>query len=104
MTAAHGFKPECGHTEPRRGAEWWGEAFCLLLRSSKVSRRKGGTISSRYPNNGYVHRQTAIGGKPPPTLEQSTSGKTQLQDRPANSGVARQPQLLLKGRNVSFGQ
>jgi len=30
-------------------------AFCLLLRFSKVSRRKGGTISRRYPNNGYVH-------------------------------------------------
>ncbi|WP_221178319.1 hypothetical protein, partial [Pseudomonas canadensis] len=29
-------------------------AFCLLLRCSKVSRRKGGTISSRYHNNGYV--------------------------------------------------
>ena len=29
-------------------------AFCLLLRFSKVSRRKGGTISSRYRNNGYV--------------------------------------------------
>ncbi|WP_232910299.1 hypothetical protein, partial [Pseudomonas paralactis] len=25
-----------------------------LLRFSKVSRRKGGTHSSRYPNNGYV--------------------------------------------------
>ena len=29
-------------------------AFCLLLRSSKVSRRKGGTISRRYRSNGYV--------------------------------------------------
>jgi hypothetical protein len=38
------------------------------LRSSKVSRRKGGTISSRNPNNGYVHRKTAIAGKPAPTL------------------------------------
>ena len=33
-------------------------AFCLLLRFSKVSRRKGGTLSSRYPKNGYVHRKT----------------------------------------------
>jgi len=33
-------------------------AFCLLLRSSKVSRRKGGTISRRYPKNGYVHLKT----------------------------------------------
>ncbi|AZF42951.1 Threonine synthase [Pseudomonas sp. R1-43-08] len=29
-------------------------AFCLLLRFSKVSRRKGGTHSSRYRSNGYV--------------------------------------------------
>ena len=29
-------------------------AFCLLLRSSKVSRRKGGTLSRRYRSNGYV--------------------------------------------------
>ncbi|CAH0321308.1 hypothetical protein SRABI06_05487 [Pseudomonas brassicacearum] len=30
------------------------EAFCLLLRFSKVSRRKGGTLSRRYHSNGYV--------------------------------------------------
>jgi hypothetical protein len=29
-------------------------ALCLLWGFSKVSRRKGGTISSRYLNNGYV--------------------------------------------------
>ncbi len=29
-------------------------AFCLLLRFSKVSRRKGGTLSRRYRSNGYV--------------------------------------------------
>ncbi|OYU07667.1 MAG: hypothetical protein CFE47_09970 [Pseudomonas sp. PGPPP1] len=56
MAAAHGFKPERGHTEPRRGAEWWGEAFCLLLRFSKVSRCKSGTHISLHPNNGYVLR------------------------------------------------
>ena len=33
-------------------------AFCLLLRSSKVSRRKGGTLSRRYPKNGYVPIKT----------------------------------------------
>ncbi|RZI18236.1 hypothetical protein, partial [Pseudomonas orientalis] len=51
--AAHGFKPSFGHTEPRRGAEWWGKSV-LLLRFSKVSRRQGGTLSSRDLNNGYV--------------------------------------------------
>jgi hypothetical protein len=32
-------------------------AFCLLLRFSKVSRCKSGTISGRYLNNGYVLRK-----------------------------------------------
>ncbi len=31
-------------------------ALCLLWRSSKVSRRKGGTLSGRDRSNGYVHR------------------------------------------------
>ena len=30
-------------------------ALCLLWRSSKVSRRKGGTLSGRDRSNGYVH-------------------------------------------------
>ena len=34
-------------------------AFCLLLRFSKVSRRKGGTLSRRYRTNRYVHRKVA---------------------------------------------
>ncbi len=38
-------------------------AFCLLLRCSKVSRRKGGTHSSRYPNNGYVPDQIQHPGR-----------------------------------------
>ncbi len=32
------------------------KAFCLLLRFSKVSRRQGGTLSSRNRRNGYTHR------------------------------------------------
>ena len=31
MTAAHGFKPAFGHTEPRRGAEWWGKSPLVTL-------------------------------------------------------------------------
>ncbi|MGX1172348.1 hypothetical protein EDB98_12926 [Pseudomonas fluorescens] len=30
------------------------EAFWLLLRFSKVTRRQGGTLSGRYRRNGYV--------------------------------------------------
>ena len=31
VAAAHGFKPAFGHTEPRRGAEWWGEGLLLTF-------------------------------------------------------------------------
>ncbi len=31
IAAAHGFKPERGHTEPKRGAEWWGKSVLLTL-------------------------------------------------------------------------
>jgi len=34
-----------------------GKALWLLSRFSKVTRRKGGTISGRYRSNGYVHPQ-----------------------------------------------
>ncbi|PED79915.1 hypothetical protein CON65_25765, partial [Bacillus pseudomycoides] len=30
-TAAHAPKPAFGHTEPRRGAEWWGKSPLLTL-------------------------------------------------------------------------
>ncbi|GLH51076.1 hypothetical protein RS3R2_47640 [Pseudomonas lactis] len=31
MAAAHGFKPVFGHTEPKRGAEWWGKSLLLTF-------------------------------------------------------------------------
>ncbi|PSL93502.1 hypothetical protein C7U57_14450 [Pseudomonas sp. R9.37] len=31
VTAAHGFKPSFGHTEPKRGAEWWGKSPLVTL-------------------------------------------------------------------------
>ncbi|AZE95449.1 hypothetical protein C4J95_2125 [Pseudomonas orientalis] len=31
MAAAHGFKPAFGHTEPKRGAEWWGKSVLLTF-------------------------------------------------------------------------
>ncbi|POM10055.1 hypothetical protein CUU62_27670 [Pseudomonas sp. WP001] len=31
MAAAHGFKPSIGHTEPKRGAEWWGKSVLLTF-------------------------------------------------------------------------
>ena len=41
-----------GHTEPKRGAEWWGKSPLVTLGLSKVTRRQGGTLSGRYLNNG----------------------------------------------------
>ncbi|PTC30719.1 hypothetical protein C9382_08800 [Pseudomonas aylmerensis] len=44
------------------GTEWWGKSLLVTFGWAglpvlpKVTRRKGGTISSRYPNNGYVPR------------------------------------------------
>jgi hypothetical protein len=66
MTAAHGFKPAFGHTEPRRGTEWWGKSPFGYVWGSfpKVTRRKGGTLSSRYRSNGYVLTQTPKSGRP----------------------------------------
>ena len=78
MTAAHGFKPAFGHTEPKRGAEWWGKSPFGYFWGSfpKVTRCKSGTLSSRYRSNGYVLGQIQPhgrpegrhGNKPPPTL------------------------------------
>ena len=31
IAAAHGFKPVFGHTEPRRGAEWWGKSALVTF-------------------------------------------------------------------------
>ena len=31
IAAAHGFKPAFGHTEPKRGAEWWGKSVLLTF-------------------------------------------------------------------------
>ena len=57
MAAAPKSLANYGHTEPRRGAEWWGKSVLLTLRFSKVSRRQGGTLSGRYRSNGYVQIQ-----------------------------------------------
>ncbi|OPG75789.1 hypothetical protein B1218_26820 [Pseudomonas ogarae] len=47
--------PSFGHTEPRRGAEWWGNALLVTFGAlPKVTRRKGGTLSRRYRRNGYT--------------------------------------------------
>ena len=42
VAAAHGFKTVFGHTEPKRGAEWWGKSVLLtfaLFKSEPLSER-----------------------------------------------------------------
>ncbi|OOW03663.1 hypothetical protein MF6394_10355 [Pseudomonas sp. MF6394] len=61
MAAAHGFKPAFGHTEPKRGAEWWGKSLLLTFGLfSKVSRYQSGTLGGSYLNNGYVPGPTVL--------------------------------------------
>ncbi|BBP61151.1 hypothetical protein PHLH4_47410 [Pseudomonas sp. St316] len=51
---------DLGHTEPRRGAEWWGKAFLVTFGAlPKVTRCKSGTLGSRYRSNGYTHHPSA---------------------------------------------
>ncbi|OOG86241.1 hypothetical protein B0E42_12115 [Pseudomonas sp. A25(2017)] len=57
FAAAHGAMPSFGHTEPRRGAKWWGKALLVTFGAlPKVTRRQGGTLSGRYRRNGYTHQ------------------------------------------------
>ncbi|MBR7213573.1 hypothetical protein E1K68_12450 [Pseudomonas sp. B2021] len=74
MAAAHGFKPAFGHTEPRRGAEWWGKSVLLtlpLLQSEPPSGR-----NPRWPlpqewictQSNCVDCQAVFAGKPAPTV------------------------------------
>ncbi|OOV96909.1 hypothetical protein MF6394_21315 [Pseudomonas sp. MF6394] len=73
-----------GHTEPRRGAEWWGKSVLLTFALSKVSRRQGGTLSSRYRSNGYVHNPAVLTVRPSsqasqlPHLDCGASGRYAL--------------------------
>ncbi|MQB15719.1 hypothetical protein DXU77_11575 [Pseudomonas lactis] len=71
-----------GHTEPKRGAEWWGKSLLLTFGLfSKVSRRQGGTLSGRYRRNGYVLGITVSAVRPPsrasplPQFDRGVSGR-----------------------------
>jgi len=52
-----------------------GRALWLLSRSSKVTRRKGGTLSGRDRRNGYVHPQKSM---PPVTKPSRASSLPQV--------------------------
>ncbi|OOV96055.1 hypothetical protein MF6394_22385 [Pseudomonas sp. MF6394] len=81
MAAAHGFKPVFGHTEPKRGAEWWGKSALVTFALFESDPPSGGTLSSRYRSNGYVHNPTALTARPPsrasplPQVDRRVSGR-----------------------------
>ncbi len=89
---AHGFKPAFGHTEPRRGAEYWGEDLLVTFGWAgipvlpKVTRCKSGTNSSRYLNNGYVPGLIQHPGQPSGRLRRQAS--SHILDRGSNSKIA----------------
>ncbi|CAN2977857.1 conserved hypothetical protein [Pseudomonas sp. PM2] len=54
-----------GHTEPKRGAEWWGKSALLTFALFESEPPLGGTLSSRYRRNGYALGITASPVRPP---------------------------------------
>ncbi|GLH50352.1 hypothetical protein E1K68_11375 [Pseudomonas sp. B2021] len=84
MAAAHGFKPAFGHTEPGRGAEWWGKSPLVtlgLFQSDPLSERNPKWplpqewICTRYNSVGC---QGAIAGKPAPTEMPGLQSKSRI--------------------------
>ncbi|MCK3827149.1 hypothetical protein E3O56_17125 [Pseudomonas sp. W2Aug9] len=87
-----------GHTEPKRGAEWWGEDLLLTFGWAgipvlpKVSRCKSGTLSSRYRRNGYVLGLIQHPGR----LSGRHRGQVESSHRPSHIWIAGHP--LVSGR------
>ncbi len=99
-----------GHTEPKRGAEWWGKSPFGYFWGSfpKVTRCKSGTLSGRYLNNGYVPGPTVLTVRPSsqasqlPHLDAGVSGRSMSTVRPP-SQASQLPHLDggVSGRSVS---
>ena len=85
-----------GHTEPRRGAEWWGEDLLVTFGWAgipvlpKVTRCQSGTLSGRYRRNGYVHNPIVLTVRPPsrasplPQFDRGVSGRYASAGRPSS--------------------
>ncbi|OPB32936.1 hypothetical protein BFW90_08390 [Pseudomonas fluorescens] len=63
-----------GHTEPRRGAEWWGKSPLVTLGLFQSDPPSGGTLGGRYRSNGYVPNPTASPARPPSRASPHTVG------------------------------
>ncbi|AZE48816.1 hypothetical protein C4K04_3144 [Pseudomonas chlororaphis] len=62
VAAAHGAGPERGNPSLSEDRTLGARALWLLWGFSKVTRRKGGTLSGRYRSNGYVPRPRCKSG------------------------------------------
>ena len=102
-----------GHTEPKRGAEWWGKSPFGYFWGSfpKVTRCQSGTLSGRYRSNGYAHNPTVLTVRPPsrasplPQFDCGVSGRWVSAARPP-SRASPLPQFDcgVSGREVSAGR
>ncbi len=67
VAAAHGAGPERGNPSLSEDRTLGARALWILWGFSKVTRRKGGTLSGRYRSNGYVHlprcKSGTLGGR-----------------------------------------
>ncbi|ATN13003.1 hypothetical protein CRN80_26720 [Pseudomonas sp. FDAARGOS_380] len=70
-----------GHTEPKRGAEWWGKSPLVTLGLFQSDPPSGGTLSGRYRSNGYAHNPTVLAvrslsrASPLPQVDRWVSGR-----------------------------
>ncbi len=92
-----------GHTELKRGAEWWGKSLLLTFGLlSKVSRCQSGTLSGRYRRNGYTPGITVSTVRPSsqasqlPHLDRVASARSALSGRHGSRFTRHRVSVVLK--------
>ncbi|ATN12532.1 hypothetical protein CRN80_24105 [Pseudomonas sp. FDAARGOS_380] len=65
MAAAHGFKTVFGHTEPKRGAEWWGKSVLLTFALFKSEPPSGRNPKWPLPQQWICTQSTVLTARPP---------------------------------------
>ena len=84
-----------GHTEPKRGAEWWGKSVLLTFALFKSEPPSGRNPKWPLPQEWICTRynrvacQAAIAGKPAPTFDWRCGEYFLLAEPPCGSGLAR---------------
>ncbi|TKK14256.1 hypothetical protein PflCFBP13510_04360 [Pseudomonas fluorescens] len=81
MAAAHGFKPAFGHTEPKRGAKWWGKSalltFALFESEPPSGRNPKWPLPQQWicTQSNCVDCQAAFASKPAHSFDRGVSGR-----------------------------